>query len=111
MINKWGGYIIIATSYIEKECDIVDRLLKDVIDGIKIYVDSKIANTNIIATEIATIISHSSSGYKIKLNGKEYNNILTLNSMTFTNGESVRLLCKKTGDKYIEILILGKVTS
>lgn len=85
--------------------------MRDLIDGIKIYINSIISNTNFLIMELAIIVSHGSGGYKIKLNGKEYDNILTFNSMSFTNGETVRLLCKKTGDKYVEILILGKVTS
>lgn len=85
--------------------------IKDLIDGIKLYVDNTISGINLLTMELATIVSHGTSGYSIKLNGKVYNNIMTMNGLSFANGDAVRLMCKKTGDKYIEIIIMGKVTS
>ena len=84
--------------------------LKDLIDGVKFYVDNKINSLSIIEIKIATIISHSESGYTIKINGITYTNIPTLNNQSFTNGENVRALCKQYGSNFIDIIILGKIS-
>lgn len=84
--------------------------LKELVDGVKFYVDSKIKSLSIIKMKIATIKSHSENGYVVKINEIEYTSIPTLNNQSFSKDENVRVLCKQQGSNYIDIIILGKIS-
>jgi hypothetical protein len=85
-----------------------DEAVNSLKEGIKIYVDKAIENIKADKTYTAIvtgIYSSDDNTYNIKLNGQEYNNIRTINNITFNINDIIFVLIPM--GNYNNMIIIG----